>query len=105
MNRWVPSGRKPAARRILSEQGGERKSNIKLTRWRLFAQWLVSDVGECIAGDKRRALQNRLPAENRDLALKSEVFYYSSAGFLTFWRYQPARNNGLTSSDGILELV
>jgi hypothetical protein len=50
-------------------------------------------------------MQNWLLAETPDLARGSEVFYYSSAGFLTVWQGQPSRNNGLISSGGRLELI
>src|ERR1035437_375574 len=47
-------------------------------------------VGERIGGDNRPTLRNSLVSRGPDLARGSEVFYYSSAGFLTVWRGQPS---------------
>ena len=47
-------------------------------------------VLECIGGDNRPTLRNSLVSGDPDLARGSEVFYYSSAGFLTVWRGQPS---------------
>jgi hypothetical protein len=48
----------------------------------------VRRVNECIGGDKRPTLRNSLVSGGPDLARGSEVFYYSSAGFLTVRRGQ-----------------
>jgi hypothetical protein len=48
------------------------------------------EVNKCIGGDKRPTLRNSLVSGDPDLARGSEVFYYSSAGFLTVWRGQPS---------------
>ena len=62
-------------------------------------------IDERLGGDNRPTFQNSLVRGDPDLARGSEVFYYSSAGFLTVWQVSPARNNGLTSSGGRLELI
>ena len=41
-------------------------------------------------GDNRPTLRDSLVSGDPDLARGSEVFYYSSAGFLTVWRGQPS---------------
>jgi hypothetical protein len=65
----------------------------------------LATIEERFGGDKRPTMQNWLLAETPDLARSSEVFYYSSAEFLTVWQGQPSRNNGLISSGGRLELI
>ena len=51
---------------------------------------LSSLLVECIGGDNRPTLRDSLVSGDPDLARGSEVFYYSSAGFLTVWRGQPS---------------
>jgi len=46
---------------------------------------VVIGFDECLGGDKRPTLRNSLVSGDPDLARGSEVFYYSSAGFLTVW--------------------
>jgi len=47
-------------------------------------------LDERLGGDNRPTLRDSLVSGDPDLARGSEVFYYSSAGFLTVWRGQPS---------------
>ena len=58
-----------------------------------------------LGGDNRPTLQNSLVSEDPDLARGSEVFYYSSAGFLTVLVDQPSSQQWTHKYGGRLELI